>query len=226
MRPEQVETAYARWAPIYDWSFGKLTSVARRRTMEYVSGRDGSVLEVGVGTGLSLGLYPEGRPVTGIDYSADMLARAQDKAAQGNLPVTPELHRMDARDMDFPDDHFDTVLAMHVLSVVPEPHRVMAEMTRVCRPGGEIVVANHFARETGLLHLAERAISSIPGTVGWHSDFEREIVTEAPGLRVAHYEPLPPLGVMTLVVLEKPVPEVKLPEASPCAAEAVAEPIA
>jgi phosphatidylethanolamine/phosphatidyl-N-methylethanolamine N-methyltransferase len=211
MRPEQVETAYARWAPIYDWSFGKLTAVARRRTMEYVVGRAGSVLEVGVGTGLSLGYYEPGRAVTGIDFSADMLARAQEKAAQGVLPITPELHRMDARALDFPDDHFDTVLAMHVLSVVPEPQKVMAEMARVCRPGGQVVVTNHFARDTGLLHLAERAISSIPGTVGWHSDFEREIVTEAPGLRVARSEALPPLGVMTLVVLEKPAHAVPRP---------------
>lgn len=208
MRIDQVESAYARWAPIYDWSFGKLTALARRRTMAYVGERRGSVLEVGVGTGLSLDLYPAGRPVTGIDFSAEMLARAREKAAHGMLPVTPDLHRMDARQLDFPDDHFDTVLAMHVLSVVPEPRRVMAEMARVCKPGGEVVVTNHFARDAGLLHYAERAISAIPGAVGWHSDFASEIVTDAPGLSLKRFEDLPPLGVMTLVVLEKPVQEV------------------
>jgi len=207
MRIDQVETAYARWAPIYDWSFGKLTALARRRTMEYVASRQGSVLEVGVGTGLSLEFYPVGRPVTGIDFSAEMLARARDKAQQGGLPVDPALFRMDARQLAFPDDSFDTVLAMHVLSVVPDPRRVMAEMARVCKPGGEVIITNHFARDTGLLHLAERAISAIPGAVGWHSDFAREVVTETPGLKLARSEELPPLGVMTLVVLEKPTLE-------------------
>lgn len=200
---KQVESSYARWAPIYDWSFGAVTSMARKRTLAYVNARAGNVLEVGVGTGLSLRHYASGRAVTGIDFSEDMLAKAQAKVAENGLAIHPDLHRMDARDMTFPDDHFDTVLAMHVISVVPEPEKVMSEIVRVCKPGGQVVMTNHFARDSGILHLAERALAPFPGAVGWHSDFEIDTVLVAPGLRMLREETFPPLGIMTFMVFEK-----------------------
>lgn len=202
---KQVESSYARWAPIYDWSFGAVTSMARKRTLSYVNGRSGTVLEVGVGTGLSLRHYTSGRSVTGIDFSEDMLAKAQAKVAQNGLAIHPDLHRMDAREMTFPDDHFDTVLAMHVISVVPEPEKVMSEIVRVCKPGGQVVMTNHFARDSGLLYLAERALAPFPGAVGWHSDFEIDTVLVAPGLNMLREETFPPLGIMTFMVFEKTV---------------------
>ena len=121
MDSNAVETSYARWAPIYDRTFGAITDVGRRRTVDYVNRRSGTVLEVGVGTGLALPHYRGDLEVTGVDYSEDMLRKARDRVARLGLRHVAGLRQMDARSLDFPDASFDTVAAMHVLSVVPEP---------------------------------------------------------------------------------------------------------
>lgn len=203
MEIEAVQKSYARWAPIYDSTFGAVTNTGRRRAAAYVNETGGSVLEVGVGTGLSLEHYGRNVRVTGIDYSSDMLAKAQDKVARMGLRQVVALRQMDARDLDFPDNSFDTVAAMHILSVVPEPERVVAEMARVCRPGGQIVIVNHFAREKGILAAVERATAPLDNLLGWHSDFEKARILGVPGLKVAVERILPPLGLMTLLVLRK-----------------------
>ncbi len=154
MRPEAVTASYRRWAPVYDASFGAFTRLGRRRAVEAVNRRSGTVLEVGVGTGLSLRHYAPHLAVTGIDFSAEMLARARARVDALGLAQVVALRRMDARALDFPDASFDTVVAMHVISVVPEPERVIAEMARVCRPGGEVVLLNHFLHEHGSARLA------------------------------------------------------------------------
>jgi phosphatidylethanolamine/phosphatidyl-N-methylethanolamine N-methyltransferase len=148
---ESVKTSYARWAPVYDKTFGHATKVGRKHAVDYINSRSGNVLEVGVGTGLSLPDYDPALSVTGIDFSGEMLEKARKRVADGKLAHVKELRQMDARDLDFPDDYFDTVTAMHIVSVVPEPERVMAEIARVCKPGGKVVITNHFARETGAL---------------------------------------------------------------------------
>jgi ubiquinone/menaquinone biosynthesis C-methylase UbiE len=133
---ESVKTSYARWAPVYDKTFGHATKVGRKHAVDYINSRSGNVLEVGVGTGLSLPDYDPALSVTGIDFSGEMLEKARKRVADGKLAHVKELRQMDARDLDFPDDYFDTVTAMHIVSVVPEPERVMAEIARVCKPGG------------------------------------------------------------------------------------------
>lgn len=203
MELDAIRTSYARWAPVYDRTFGAITRGGRRRAVEYVNSRGGRVLEVGVGTGLSLRHYGPGVEVTGIDFSEDMLAKARQKVAEDGLERVRELRQMDARTLDFPEDHFDVVVAMHILSVVPEPERVMAEMARVCRPGGVIVVTNHFARDKGLLSVAERVSAPFSSLLGWHSDFPMERVTQDDRLRVVQMRSLPPLGMMTFLLLEK-----------------------
>ncbi|MEL7181857.1 MAG: class I SAM-dependent methyltransferase, partial [Pseudomonadota bacterium] len=130
MEIEAVRTSYARWAPVYDKTFGAITNVGRRRAVRYINGLQGTVLEVGVGTGLSLPHYKSDLQVTGIDFSSDMLAKAELKVQQLNLENVTELRQMDARVLEFSDASFDTVAAMHVLSVVPEPEKVMAEIAR------------------------------------------------------------------------------------------------
>lgn len=200
---EAVKTSYARWAPIYDRTFGAVTNVGRKRAVDYINARSGSVLEVGVGTGLSLEHYGPETQVSGIDFSEDMLAKARDKVERLNLGHVRELRQMDARDLDFPDNHFDTVAAMHVLSVVPEPERVMREIGRVCKPGGKVVITNHFVRKTGALSVLERVLAPVANVIGWHSDFEIETVLGSECLRLDEQRPLPPLGMMTFLVLEK-----------------------
>lgn len=198
-----VTRSYARWAPIYDRTFGAVTNRGRARAVAYINARGGRVLEVGVGTGLALEAYTDEVQVTGIDYSAEMLNKAREKVRMRNLTQVRELRQMDARHLDFPDGHFDTVAAMHVISVVPEPERVMAEMARVTKPGGEIVIVNHFARDHGLLGAVERLTAPLENLLGWHSDFDKARVLGARGLEVLVDQTFPPFGMMTFLVLRK-----------------------
>ncbi|MBB1490563.1 class I SAM-dependent methyltransferase [Paracoccus sp. MC1854] len=200
---EAVRSSYSRWAPIYDRTFGAITGSGRRRAVDYMNSRPGSVLEVGVGTGLSLDLYGPDMQVTGIDFSREMLQKAIAKTERLQLDHVRELRQMDARSLDFPDDSFDMVAAMHVLSVVPEPERVMAEIARVCRPGGKVVITNHFAREKGGLAALERVLAPLADRIGWHSDFRIETVLQEDSLALEQRKALPPLGLMTFLVLGK-----------------------
>jgi phosphatidylethanolamine/phosphatidyl-N-methylethanolamine N-methyltransferase len=201
---DAVERSYARWAPIYDRTFGALTREGRRAAVEYINGLGRPcVLEVGVGTGLALPHYTAQCDVVGVDFSPEMLAKAEDRIGRLNLAQVRSLHRMDARDLDFPDDHFDAVAAMHMISVVPEPERVLAEIHRVLKPGGKLVISNHFARDRGAMATVEQWLAPFANRIGWHSDFPVATVTGVPGFRLIEKRPLPPLGIMTLLVLEK-----------------------
>jgi phosphatidylethanolamine/phosphatidyl-N-methylethanolamine N-methyltransferase len=200
---DAVSTSYRRWAPIYDRTFGALTHAGRARAVDYINHRSGSVLEVGVGTGLSLARYGRHLRVTGVDYSAEMLDKAREKVARGSLPQVAELRQMDARALAFPDGRFDTVVAMYLVSVVPEPERVVAEMARVCRPGGEVLIVNHFARETGTLAALERAFAPFADLLGWHSDFPMARVLGSDRLAVREARTFPPFGMFTFLRLER-----------------------
>ena len=221
MKPTEITSAYRRWAPVYDQTFGRITEHGRDRAIAHVNRGAGRVLEVGVGTGMALPRYAPHLRVTGIDFSGEMLERARRKVAAENLGHVAELRQMDARRLDFPDGHFDFVVAMYLVSVVPEPERVVAEMARVCRPGGEVVVVNHFARETGALAKAERAFAPFAGLLGWHPDFPLDRVTGEPALRLHERCELAPFGLFTFLRLQKVAAR-----AAPAGAPASAEPIA
>jgi phosphatidylethanolamine/phosphatidyl-N-methylethanolamine N-methyltransferase len=203
MRPEAVTTSYRRWAPVYDRSFGAFTRAGRRRAVTEINRRSGSVLEVGVGTGLSLARYAPHLQVTGIDFSAEMLAKAEAKVASLGLEHVVALRRMDARKLDFPDASFDTVVAMHLVSVVPEPERVVAEMARVCRPDGEVLILNHFLHDTGPLAAAGRTLSPLADQLGWHPDFPITRILCEPSLELVEQVPSPPLGMFTRLRLRR-----------------------
>lgn len=199
-----VKSSYARWAPVYDKTFGVATHVGRRTAVDYINAQNGTqVLEVGVGTGLALPLYRGDLQVTGVDFSDEMLAKAKEKAQNLDLTQVKALKQMDARDLVFADNSFDAVAAMHIVSVVPEPERVVAEMARVCKPGGKIVITNHFSRDTGFLSLVERITAPFANVLGWHSDFDIKTVLQAPELQIVEKESLPPMGMMTFLVLQK-----------------------
>ena len=205
MKIEAVESSYARWAPVYDRTFGAVTDVGRRRAVSFINDRKGHVLEVGVGTGLSLPHYgPEVR-ITGVDFSAEMLAKAQRKVDALDLKKRVDLQRMDARELAFENASFDTIAAMHVLSVVPEPEKVMAEIARVLKPGGKVVITNHFAKTTGVMAGLERVAAPMANLIGWQSDFKMDTILQEPSLQIAELRKLPPLGMMTFLVLEKRV---------------------
>lgn len=203
MKPEAITSSYKRWAPIYDHTFGRITHAGRRYATQVVNETSGRVLEVGVGTGLALPFYKPDLHVTGIDFSEDMLARARVKVAAENLTHVAELRQMDARQMDFPDGHFDTVVAMHLISVVPDPEQVMAEMARVCKPGGQILLVNHFAREEGWLAWLERKFAPFADWMGWHSNFPKDRVLGVQSLRIVEDKSLTGLGLFTFLRMQK-----------------------
>jgi phosphatidylethanolamine/phosphatidyl-N-methylethanolamine N-methyltransferase len=145
-----VKRAYARWAPVYDVTFGRIAEAGRNRTVEHINQYEGRVLEVGVGTGISLPNYHRRLKITGIDLSPEMLKKARRRVVRNRLNHVEAVLEMDASDMDFPDNSFDIVVAMYVLTVVPDPIQVMRELERVCRPGGQVFVVNHFSQDHGV----------------------------------------------------------------------------
>ena len=144
---DAVRAAYRRWAGVYDAVFGGVSAFGRRRAVALVNSLPGAqVLEVGVGTGLALPHYRRQKRITGIDLSAEMLARARERAAALRLLNVAALREMDAEAMDFHDGAFDVAVAMFVASVVPNPRRLLEEMRRVVRPGGRLPVRQSLRR--------------------------------------------------------------------------------
>jgi phosphatidylethanolamine/phosphatidyl-N-methylethanolamine N-methyltransferase len=199
-----VVAAYARWAPVYDRIFGVITRRAIRATMRTLNALPaGKVLEVGVGTGLALPLYKPGHRVTGIDLSPDMLRIAERRVREKGLSNVEAVREMDAANLAFPDAAFDVAVAMFVMSVVPDPRRVLEEMRRVVRPGGRIVTVNHFKAEKGLRAALEARLARYGAKLGWHPEFAIETVLGHPDLRLAERRNLPPFGLYTLLVFER-----------------------
>jgi phosphatidylethanolamine/phosphatidyl-N-methylethanolamine N-methyltransferase len=171
MQVDAIQKTYRRWAPVYDLAFGRITQGGRILAARHVNAQGGSVLEVGIGTGLALGYYAPTVQVTGIDLSAEMLRAASLRAERLGLRNVAGLHQMDARDIALPDAAFDHVAAMHIMSVVPEPERVLDQMVRLCRPGGSLLIANHFAGRAEGWSGIERLAAPLANLLGWHSDF-------------------------------------------------------
>lgn len=200
-----VREAYRLWAPIYDYSFGLVAGPGRRLAVKKLNETQGGrVLEIGVGTGLSLPSYKPGLDVTGIDLSPDMLAKAAARVDSLKLP-RKTLLVMDAGRLAFADASFDAAAVMYVMTVVPDPTAVMAEMWRVLRPGGMAIVVNHFSRERGLRAAAEHWLARYSRRLGWHPIFPLKTVTGAPGFKLVETVSLPPLGLFTLLRLQKMV---------------------
>jgi phosphatidylethanolamine/phosphatidyl-N-methylethanolamine N-methyltransferase len=197
-----VRAAYRRWASVYDTVFGGISAFGRRRAAAMVNQLPGTkVLEVGVGTGLALPHYQRHKRITGIDLSAEMLARARDRVAEQRLAHVESLREMDAEATDFADGTFDIAVAMFVASVVPNPRKLLAEMRRVVRPGGQILTVNHFAAERGPRWWVERALAPASRALGWHPDFSMDGLFTAEDLAMAQAIPVPPFNLFTLVRL-------------------------
>ncbi len=199
---DAVRLAYRAWAPIYDYSFGLVAGPGRRLAVSKLNEFNGHVLEVGVGTGLSLPRYKPGLEVTGIDLSPDMLEKAADRVGKLGLKRV-KLSVMDASDLSFDNETFDAAAVMFVMTVVPNPSAVMAEMRRVLRPGGSAIVINHFSREHGLRAAAERGLARFSHNLGWHPIFPISTITRCPGFRLVEAIDVPPFGLFTLLRLEK-----------------------
>jgi phosphatidylethanolamine/phosphatidyl-N-methylethanolamine N-methyltransferase len=194
-----VRHAYRRWAPVYDYTFGRIAEAGRRRAVKIINTRKGRVLEVGVGTGLSLPCYDSHLTITGIDLSPEMLEKASEKVERSNLAHVESLHEMDASALSFPDESFDTVVAMYVMTVVPDADKVMCELERVCAPGGEVILVNHFSQEEGVRGFIERKMAPFADLLGWHAVFEVDRVLVCDDLRLAERRALRPFGLFTML---------------------------
>jgi phosphatidylethanolamine/phosphatidyl-N-methylethanolamine N-methyltransferase len=181
MHIEAVKAAYRRYARIYDVIFGAVLQPGRRAVLEALELRSGDrVLEVGVGTGISLPLYPRDVRITGIDVSREMLEKARARVARARLSNVEALVEMDAEAMAFPDASFDKVVAMYVVSVVPQPAKLLEELHRVCRPDGEIFIVNHFQSENPIMGRLERALAGFSSQIGFNPDLDlRQLVPAA-----------------------------------------------
>jgi phosphatidylethanolamine/phosphatidyl-N-methylethanolamine N-methyltransferase len=167
-----VAGVYEKLASVYDLAFGPTLQPGRVRALQQMDIQAGErVLEVGVGTGINLSLYPKTCRMTGIDFSSSMLEKARERAARGGLQQM-RLLQMDAADLKFADDSFDIVYAPYLISVVPDPVRVAQEMRRVCRPGGRIIFLNHFLSPNLLVSRVERLISPFTIHIGFKADLD------------------------------------------------------
>lgn len=197
---DAISKAYRRYARRYDLYFGSLLEPGRRAVIAQMCCRTGErILEVGVGTGLSLPLYAADVEVTGIDISPEMLARARARRERERLRQVAALEQMDAEDMRFADDSFDKVVAMYVASVVPHPVRLVDEMRRVCRPGGELYVVNHFHRGGSLVGQIERRIAPLSRLMGFRPDLSCDDFIRDSRLEVIERTPVNLFGYWTLL---------------------------
>jgi phosphatidylethanolamine/phosphatidyl-N-methylethanolamine N-methyltransferase len=167
-----VARVYEKLASFYDFTFGPVLHPGRVHTIQRMGIRSGDrVLEVGVGTGINAALYPRQCSVTGIDLSTKMLQKARERVARKGVENV-RLLEMDATNLKFADDSFDIVYAPYVISVVPDPVAVTREMFRVCRPGGRVVILNHFRSKSRLGARLERLIAPFTLYLGFKSDLD------------------------------------------------------
>ncbi len=198
--------AYAVWAPIYDTIYAGLLADARSRavTAAVSCGRD--ILEVGVGTGLSLPEYPAETAVTGIDLSPEMLAKAQQKVDAQGLQSVIGLTVMDACHLAFQDASFDAVVAQFVLTLVPDPEQALQEWARVLRPGGEIIIANHIGAEKGPMAVFEKAVAPLAKKLGWRPEFPLQRIRSWAGMHdfeIIEAEKTRPFGYFMVIRLKR-----------------------
>jgi phosphatidylethanolamine/phosphatidyl-N-methylethanolamine N-methyltransferase len=196
---KKVERVYTSYAGVYDRIFGKVFHEGRESAIRNLNVQPNErILEVGVGTGLALPMYPRHCRIVGIDLSEGMLAKAKERAHVLRLSHV-ELHRMDAGAMEFPDDSFDTVVAAYVVTAVPDYRKVVNEMIRVCRPGGRIIMLNHFKNGNKIIAAMENVISPLTKHLGWRTDLSLNTVLEGTSLHVARKQNVNPLRFWALV---------------------------
>jgi phosphatidylethanolamine/phosphatidyl-N-methylethanolamine N-methyltransferase len=198
-----VIKTYGRWAPVYDLVFGPVFERARRaavRASEQIGGR---VLEVGVGTGISLPYYSSKCRIVGIDISESMLQVARQRTAERRLSHVERLMVMDAECLDFEDNSFDVVVAQYVVNTVPHPEIALDEFLRVLRPSGELVIINRIGADDGYRRIFEHLFQPLAQRLGWRSEFPWERferwVERSGSAYLIERRPVPPLGHFSLI---------------------------
>lgn len=202
-----VAKAYARWAPVYDLVFGKVFERGRKASIAAAEHIGGRILDVGIGTGISLTDYARGNRIVGVDYSEAMLRKAQARVREHRLDHVAALAVMDAQQLGFADGYFDAVVAQYVITAVPDPEQALDEFARVVRPGGEIILVNHLGAEAGVRRVFEQGFAPIARRLGWRPEFAwgrlARWAERHGGVRLIERRPMPPLGHFSLIRFER-----------------------
>ncbi|HUF42678.1 MAG TPA: methyltransferase domain-containing protein [Verrucomicrobiae bacterium] len=194
---------YSEFAPLYDKVFGKIFYNRLERVIEDLNiPRGAKVLEVGAGTGTSFPAYPNHCEITGIDLAPDMLARARKKIEENSWSHL-KVMEMNALALEFPDNTFDYVMAFHVVTVVPDPVRMIAEAQRVCKPGGKIVIVNHFTSDRRILGTITQAFDPVTRWLGWRTDLKLKPFIKAADLTVEKRYKLNKTSLYTVLLCGK-----------------------
>ncbi len=201
---EAVEKVYARWAPVYDLVFGAVFERGRQAVVAAGERIGGRILEVGVGTGLSLPYYSDSNRIVGIDLSAHMLEKARARVVKEGLSHVEDLAIMDAENLDYADESFDVVTAQCVVNTVPHPEKALEEFARVLKPGGEIVLLNRIGAEAGPRLAFERLFQPVANRFGWRSDFPWSLfnswlATSAFEMHLIERQAVPPFGHFSVI---------------------------
>jgi phosphatidylethanolamine/phosphatidyl-N-methylethanolamine N-methyltransferase len=202
-----MEKAYAKWAPIYDLLCGPVFLNARRAATTAAKSAGRRILEIGVGTGLSFDDYDNRFEISGIDLSKPMIERARKRLETGRYPFVRSLDIMDAHDMTFPDNSFDCVVAQFVITLVADPERVLEECARITRPGGEIILVNHYYSEKGLAAKIEDRLARHARPFGLRPEFPfarlQDWANKRGDVTVIERRKIAPFKVFTLVRFKK-----------------------
>jgi phosphatidylethanolamine/phosphatidyl-N-methylethanolamine N-methyltransferase len=202
-----ITKAYARWAPVYDVVFGAVFERGRQAAIAAAERIGGRILEVGVGTGISLPDYSRANRLCGIDISEPMLRKAQERVDELGLTHVEGLWVMDAEHLNFPDASFDVVVAQYVITAVPNPEATLDEFSRVLKPGGEIVLVSRVGAEAGLRRSLEHWLAPTARKLGWRTEFPFDRyarwAAQSAGIRLVERRAMPPLGHFSLIRFAK-----------------------
>jgi phosphatidylethanolamine/phosphatidyl-N-methylethanolamine N-methyltransferase len=205
---ETVERAYDRWAPVYDLVFGGVFSKGRKAAIQATNRLGGRVLEVGIGTGISLPQYASNLRIFGTDISEAMLRKAKARVSELRLNNVEGLAVMDAEKLEFSDNSFDVVMAQYVVTAVPNPEAALDEFARVLRPGGELIILTRVSADTGVRRFIEQRLQPVVRPLGFRTaEFAwsryAQWLAGAHGMELAERRLIPPLGHFSLVRFRK-----------------------
>ena len=205
---EMVEQAYDRWAPVYDLVFGGVFSKGRRAAIAATNSIGGRVLEVGIGTGISLPQYACNIRIFGTDISEAMLRKARARVANLRLKNVEGLAVMDAEKLEFPDNSFDVVMAQYVVTAVPNPEAALDEFARVLRPGGELILLSRVSADAGMRRFIEQQLQPVVRQLGFRTEFAWSRYTKWAanrpyGIELVERRPVPPFGHFSLIRFRK-----------------------
>jgi phosphatidylethanolamine/phosphatidyl-N-methylethanolamine N-methyltransferase len=204
---DSIEKAYSRWAPVYDLVFGAVFERGRQAAIAAAERIGGRILEVGVGTGISLPDYSRANRLSGVDISESMLRKAKERVAELGLSHVEGLWVMDAERLSFPDASFDVVVAQYVITTVPNPEAALDEFARILKPGGEIVLVSRIGAEAGLRRALEHWFAPAARKLGWRTEFSFERYARwadrAQGMRLVERRTMPPFGHFSLIRFAK-----------------------